>query len=774
MRSIISKFKRQTRWQVYARVLPVVFLAVMLVGAFGWHLFNRYGLDSMVRYESKEVAFLLENLHQRALTETMGLEARKGEAGLADTQGFAPAEACPDWAADLLSLDCLMGVAQVVSDNGGSPGVESGSLASLCLVDSLSGPVNRLRLQSWCADNRAYFVGDLQTDPAPTVVELGFPARAHLAPWHPTFVFPPILLEAVAGQTQASAGGELSALLPVLVRKESDRPGSASHTVYFLSLNRMLRELLDHEGLSSNPQAWWCLVNRQGRVIDAADGLPTVGSLLRNQHRTQDDGPFAIASGEELVGGWQLGLDWENTRFGRPLAQWVVTAGQADDFPVAMLIGRRTDGLRAASLGYVFAVFGVALLALSLSFYGISRVIGRISGRVGQLASNLELVAQGDYSRHLPAEGEDEVGHLITYFNRMAASLDETQGQLVEKTQHLEAALENRQLLDRAKDDFLVLISHEVRTPLTSIMGGVELLKGMVRRTTGPQREALDQLNLTEVVEIIESSGARLHGFMNDAIQMTSIQSSDKELHLQAESVGSLVELGLCGLREIAATRGIEVVNGLEQEQSWLVLCDARVLKLAFQKILKNAVVHNYDKGRVVIREVQEVPGQGSVADLPRAGDIHRLHSQSTFGPFADLPVTWRLVEIFNTGDAIPVERCAALFAKFELVGRIEHHQRGSGLSLPIAQSAVEYHGGRVFINSVKLQGNSFYLLLPTISASDFQRRQEEVAARGRSLQAGLAGLAGEELDHGFSGRPGNKSVDQTADVTALEVELQH
>lgn len=770
LRHLIERLRQQTRWQIYVRVLPVVFLAVMLVGAFGWLVFTRYTTGKLVEQDSHEVTFLMDNLRQKALVEIMGLEARRA---LVDYDGESDEPAdnesrCRDWTTELIRADNLVGMARVGLGSGDDQGDPS-HLQSLCFVDSLSGPVNDSRMLTWFAANHDYFHHEFRSSGGSGIRSFDAPVLAYDNPWHSVYVFPPILIEEVRGGSQASAVGELAALLPVLVRDEENASSGSFHTVYFLSLNRMLSVLLGSEGLVSAPDTWWCVLNHQGRVIAAAESMPTVGSLLQNQHRTADSGPFAVASGEELLGDWSLGVPWTRSLFGGRLAPWVVSAGQSPDLPLAILIGHEARELRTTSLGYMFAVIGMALLALAIAVFGVTRVVGKVSSRLTRLSRNMELVAEGDYSRRIPTSTRDEVGLLINYFNQMAASLDETQNQLTEKTEHLQAALENRQLLDRAKDDFLELISHEVRTPLTAIMGGVNILKSVVDRTLGADLEVLEKLNVIEVVKIIEGSGERLHGFMNDAIQMTSIQSSDKEIELKITSVGNLVELGLCGLREMAKARDIEVVNGLENERGWQVLCDTKVMKLAFERILKNAVVHNYEKGRVVIREVEEVPGLGRIAEMPRAEDVHRLMSLRSFEPFEKIPISWRIVEIFNTGDAIPAERCEALFGKFELVGRIEHHQRGSGLSLPIAQAAVEIHGGRICVHSAKLQGNSFYLLLPTVAKADVEVHRAQTEGGGLSL---FDDAVGEQLGHGVGGGTGDEYIDLVGDLAGLEVEF--
>ncbi len=769
MRRFCKRIRHQTRWQVYARVLPVVFLGVLLVGAFGWLVFTRYATDSLVEHDREEVAFLMDNLLQKTLVETLGLAARKADVVFeaAEEPGDADGPVADNWAADLLRDEYLAGAALVAPNMDPDVSLADFSMQSLSFVDSLAGPVNVTRLHAWFADNREYFRQGLDIDSRGGLHAVGAPVLADDNPWHPTVIFPPILIEEVQDGSQGSAGGDLLALLPVLVHEEEEGR-ELFHTVYFLSLNRMLTDLMGEEGLVTEIGTWWCVVNHQGRVIASADGSPTVGSLLENQHVTGTTGPLTTMSGADLVGSWRLGQPWQRSLFGSRLAPWVVTAGQSPEMPLGILVGHKALKLGQTNLGYISAVLGVALLALAIAIFGVTRVVGRVSDRVTVLAHNLEKVADGDYSRRIPAAGRDEVGRLIDYFNRMTASLDETQHELTEKTRHLEAALENRRLLDRAKDDFLVLISHEVRTPLTAIMGGVNILKSMVARVSGADRELLDKLNIVEVVSIIESSGNRLHGFMNDAIQMTSIQSSDKELELQPTPVGSLVELGLCGVREMAQMRNIEVVNGLEAVQDWQVLCDEKIMKLAFEKVLKNAVMHNYDEGRVVIREVESVPGEGRIAELPRAEDFRRLLSLPSFEKYSDLTITWRLIEIFNTGEAIPNERCDALFGKFELVGRIEHHQRGSGLSLPIAQSAIENHGGRICVHSTKLQGNSFYLLLPTVATADLANRAPAAESRLGTH------MSGQEQRDRLGSRAGDKNVGQVADPARLKIEFQH
>jgi signal transduction histidine kinase len=374
---------------------------------------------------------------------------------------------------------------------------------------------------------------------------------------------------------------------------------------------------------------------------------------------------------------------------------------------------------------YVFTVLGVAFLALGFALFGVTRVVDKVSRHLSHLATS-----------------KDEAHRLVQL-----------------KAENLRGTLDDMRMLDKAKDDFLILISHEVRTPLTSIMGGVDILKSSVEQVKGDEKEVLDRLNVLEIASIIESSGRRLTGFMNDAIQMTSIQSRDRKLDLQPVPAADLVEIGLCGIRERAHLRNISVVNELENQADWSVLCDQRILKVALEKVLNNAVVHNYDGGEIIIREATRIPGQDLAAsDVEPEGEYY-LKGQGTYRKWEHEEITWRMIEIFNTGDAIPEDRRQALFGKFELVGRIEHHHKGSGLSMPIASSAVKNHGGRILVHADKLKGNSFFLLLPTVSSGAKPR-----------VVAGT--LSGNQVPHGVGGGTGDEEVALVADAAPFQVEF--
>ena len=128
-------------------------------------------------------------------------------------------------------------------------------------------------------------------------------------------------------------------------------------------------------------------------------------------------------------------------------------------------------------------------------------------------------------------------------------------------------------------------------------------------------------------------------------------------------------------------------------------------MQVALEKVLHNAVRHNRSEGRVVIELVERIL-EDSDGDLPRM-----MTSRGVERP--ESAMRWRALRVFNTGPVVPPERVDQLFERFELTHDIDNHQRGSGLSLPIANYVLNFHRGCVEVRAVDDLGMAFYLVLP-------------------------------------------------------------
>ena len=720
-----------TRHQVYLRVLPVVFISVSVLGTLSWVLFEHKTLTAASSHQEQELIQLATGLRFQLTRLAMSAELRKSEICKEHFASKTPAAPCSKIIGQgIIKLDQVSATCQLTET--------SDALPCVVLNPRFNTGANVKNLEHWVR-NQGLLGGHQRLHDE--LGRFGNPTILESDPWHEILIFPSVFLDHASTGTEPASWASSQAQLPLLVRHLSNHKNEANGetlTLLMVDLGRLLAEMPTPE--------WLCFVDDDGEI-------------LWEQGRTRTDS-FAGVSGQELL---NMSIELPKTGFQAGLVNrwtdpWLVATVSSPELPITLVSARSANDLLILNMRYLLFVFGMTTLALFGAILGVMRVMNRVTLRMDELAESMSELAKGEYSRRMPEGRWDEIGQLVGYFNLMAISLDEAHREVKEKTVHLRAALENMRLLDKAKDDFLVLISHEVRTPLTSIMGGVDFLKSSLARVSGEEEEILKQLNVPEIVSIIQNSGQRLSGFMTDAIQMTSLQSSDHKLELKFNPIPELVEMGLCGIRAKASTRNIMVENQLD-EQVWSVLGDAKILKMALEKIFDNALVHNRDGGKIIIRESWDVPGQGSSQDLLEVDGLQALMEQPGFNEFEDEDIRWRLIEVFNSGDPIPLDRQKALFGKFELVGRIENHHKGSGLSLPIALGAVKCHGGRILLHSDQKDGNSFYLLLPTILDDT-------------SLGTAMAASLWHDAHESIGSITGDKQVSQVADFTAFKVEV--
>ena len=758
------------RHQLYLRVVSVIVLSILSVGLLSWHVLTYRAVRATAEHlGQQQAAQLAETVHRVTM-----------RALLADLDNLESSYLARDGVCGVASFDAIEAAANE------SP--------AFLLAPLLDRPCNHEVLAAWWqvhgdqrrSSDRLAIASQTQPRSGPRLVAMD---RQH-ALW----LYPPILLasdDSVSAQdgepAQASIASDVSvasiAVLPVAVRRQptfvnadGDAPvAPARHSLILLDLNQLAvirqSELVSETGVVF-------LLDRRGRLIMASEAGFWAGRNLASAMEAHPVERFTGLSSGDLAEACERFQERSGHLIGGSLLKpWLVVGGSRQDLPLMLITAVPVSGIHLSLLSYTALVFAMVLIAMVGSLATITRIGSRLSARVGHLSTNMAQVARGDYSIRMETIGDDEIEQLVGYFDQMAVSLHEADCDRREKTERLRNTLDNLKFLDRAKDNFLTLISHEVRTPLTAIMGGVEYLQKVLALRSAPAAEetpsapppAIAHEDMLEVLDIIASNGRRLGNFMNDAIQMTAIQTSTSQLDIEPVLLNELIAMAMCGVHERAEEQQLTIVNRLLGRTDIVLLCDRNLMQQAFEKLLDNAVRHNEPDGSIGIAEVDQVPERGGVGDLVRVASVQRLVEQPSFARWEDRDLGWRIIEIFNTGPAIPQDRQAALFGKLELVGQIEHHDRGSGLSLPIAKAAVEMHGGHIFLHARAGVGNSFYLLLPVLT----DLAAAVVAAEALALQTlQVLPRSTEEQGHGVGSAAGHEEVDRVTDPTPLEVEL--
>jgi signal transduction histidine kinase len=294
-------------------------------------------------------------------------------------------------------------------------------------------------------------------------------------------------------------------------------------------------------------------------------------------------------------------------------------------------------------------------IALVVSFAVAWFISRSISGPLARITQASVEMAKGNYEVHIPIRGQDEVGRLSEAFNVMAREVNSSQ---------------------RMMKDLLANVSHELKTPLTSIQG---FSQAILDDAIGSEDE------LRESTRIIHEEANRMRALVDDLLLLSQIESGQAVMELASVDLQGLLEHTL--ERFQWALRDGEIRSGTRIERVPVVQGDARRLEQVFSNLLQNAVRHTPAGGEITVRTSTERDGRVSVS-------------------------------VHNTGSFIPREDLPRVFERFFQVDRARARKGGSsGLGLAIVAEIVEAHGGSVQAKSDAATGTEFIITLPPADA---------------------------------------------------------
>ncbi|HYR51955.1 MAG TPA: ATP-binding protein [Candidatus Dormibacteraeota bacterium] len=239
--------------------------------------------------------------------------------------------------------------------------------------------------------------------------------------------------------------------------------------------------------------------------------------------------------------------------------------------------------------------------------------------------------------------------------------------------------------LDRMKSEFVAVVSHEVRTPLTSIKGSLELL--------GDERFHVLPPPQKELLSICQANTERLISLINDILDFSKLESSKLSLNFENFDVGRVVPEAVDHIRNLAAMRGITIDVHIEGTAGALEADPMRVAQV-ITNLLGNAIKFSPEKGKI------EVWSRGTEEEVT--------------------------VDIKDFGKGISQRDLSRLFQRFaQLDSSTTRRAGGTGLGLVISKGIVEQHGGRIWVDSTMGVGSTFSFSLPRrraagLSAEEF------------------------------------------------------
>lgn len=359
-------------------------------------------------------------------------------------------------------------------------------------------------------------------------------------------------------------------------------------------------------------------------------------------------------------------------------------------------LGRQadTDSQNLMLLQILFGILIIGILVLVLYF--VARILRPISA-LTQATSEIE---KGNLDVSVKRKGNDELSVLSDSFNSMVNSIkryNERQNELTkalefkndeltETEKDLRRANEELVNTETAKEEFLSMISHELKTPLTPLKMYAEMLLKI--RSMGELNEK--QL---KAMKMILRSISQLELLVNDIFDVYKLDIGKLQLNKKVVQVASLVkenmsELGLL-MRDKQIQFNAEIIPPSEKVN---VLCDPRRIGQVLANLIKNSVDFVPDKGgRITIRT--------------EAGYSKQTNDGNS---------NYVVFTIEDNGSGIPFEKINNLFKKFYQVDTSTKRKHGgTGLGLAICNGIVEGHGGKIWVDTKHSQGAMIKFTLP-------------------------------------------------------------
>jgi signal transduction histidine kinase len=303
-------------------------------------------------------------------------------------------------------------------------------------------------------------------------------------------------------------------------------------------------------------------------------------------------------------------------------------------------------------------VIQVLLIVDIIVFGAVIFVIRKSLSPLQIISQGLSRVKEGVYGEKIKYKGKDEVGDLVESFNIMSNTIKEKE--------------EEAKKTDIAKDEFLAMITHELKTPLVPIQGYSDLL---LSEHLGPLTD-----KQRERVSIIKSSATSLLDIISDLLDAQKLELGQLKIKKESSSIKNTVEKAVEAMQTAADEKEVKITVNCPDV---VLLHDSERIIQVITNLLKNS-----------LKAVKEKEGaiQINVGDYPSEVKI----------------------SVKDNGIGIPADKQKDLFKKFYQVdASLTREIGGSGLGLAICKGIVEFHGGKIGVQSAPDIGTTFTFIIP-------------------------------------------------------------
>ena len=303
-------------------------------------------------------------------------------------------------------------------------------------------------------------------------------------------------------------------------------------------------------------------------------------------------------------------------------------------------------------------IIQIILVVDIIVFFLVLIVIRQSLTPLASITQALSKVKEGVYGEKIQYSGTDEVGQLVSNFNIMSNTIKEKE--------------EEAKKTDIAKDEFLAMITHELKTPLVPIQGYSDiLLNEHLGKLTDKQKER---------ISIIKSSSETLLSIISDLLDAQKLDLGQLRMTKQESDIGNTITKAIETLKPEAETNDIKITSNAKNV---IINHDSERIGQVITNLIKNSII-----------AIQTKPGKIDVIMENNPDEVK--------------------ISITDNGVGIPKEKQKDLFKKFYQVdASLTRERGGSGLGLAICKGIVDNHSGHIEVESMPNEGATFSFTIP-------------------------------------------------------------
>ncbi|NOS62512.1 MAG: HAMP domain-containing histidine kinase [Nitrosarchaeum sp.] len=311
--------------------------------------------------------------------------------------------------------------------------------------------------------------------------------------------------------------------------------------------------------------------------------------------------------------------------------------------------------------GYGFAI--ISIIATITAGFFVYVITMQIVRPITNLRDTALAITNGNFDVKAETSTVDEIGQLSKTFNGMIDS--------IKMATALQLETEKLKQVDKDKEEFAAMVSHELKTPLIPISGYAELfLDGSLGNITEIQREKM---------QVMYENSIRLTTLIQDILDARKIELKRLNLDIQVESIKEIAKRCIDIFRPIAESKGIRLVD---ETQDIAIKCDPDRILQVLNNVVSNAM--------------KFVPAQDGTISINSRNDKDEV-----------------MISIKDNGIGIPKSKQDDLFKKFYQVDKsLTRKSGGTGLGLAISRGIIEAHGGKIWVESEENQGAAVHFTI--------------------------------------------------------------